>query len=230
MMEIHSTHRRITIVIAACMIGICMVIAVTSQSVTASSPSTIVVDPFDGPALDSRWSWIREDPSHWSLTARPGFLRITTQQGGLFPGAYAAKNVLVQQIPAGSFEMETRVEFGPTVDYQFAGLLVYQDDTNYLDLVHSYCHPSQSCVGDQISFDQATDGHGVGSNFATPAPQQSMYLKMARHENTFDGYISTDGQTWTLIGSHTITFTPSRIGITVADGGTGAPQIPADFD
>jgi hypothetical protein len=37
------------------------------------------VDNFDSPTLDSCWSWIREDTSHWSLTERQGWMRIVSQ-------------------------------------------------------------------------------------------------------------------------------------------------------
>ncbi|MGD8968762.1 MAG: hypothetical protein PVI07_14750, partial [Anaerolineae bacterium] len=39
-------------------------------------------DDFSSLSLGPTWSWVREDPTHWSLTQHPGFLRMTTQQGG----------------------------------------------------------------------------------------------------------------------------------------------------
>jgi hypothetical protein len=50
-------------------------------------------DNFDGPALDSRWWWVNEQPDCWSLTVRPGFLRIMTLS------ASRAQNLLYQDAP-----------------------------------------------------------------------------------------------------------------------------------
>jgi hypothetical protein len=110
-----------------------------------------IVGDVDGylwqPFLDSRWSWVREDPSRWSLTAHPGFLRLTTRQGELWP----ANNLLVQNAPGGDYEIQSRVIFTPTQNYQIAGLLAYQDDNNLLTLGRAFCDtPPPTCLNHAI--------------------------------------------------------------------------------
>jgi hypothetical protein len=87
-----------------------LTLALSALNLTAaaepSTPAAGWTDDFDSPTLDSRWFWLDEDPTHWSLTARPGFMRIIPQEGG--------KNVLLQAAPADDYVIETRLLFEPT--------------------------------------------------------------------------------------------------------------------
>ena len=52
----------------------------SAVGVTVSSNDTWI-DNFDGEPLNTRWSWVRENPTYWSLTANPGFIRLVTRGG-----------------------------------------------------------------------------------------------------------------------------------------------------
>jgi beta-xylosidase len=192
-----------------------------------AAPAVTWTDDFDAGFLAAPWSWVREDPGYWSLTARSGFLRITTQETFT-----TVANILVQTIPAGDYEIQTRVLFTPTENYQTAGLVVYLDDNNYLTLGRGYCdHAPPDCVGNGIYFDSIEGGAIVVSNypFTTTLPAAT-YLRLARVGDTYTAYASTDGVTWMLAGSHTITFTPTAIGLWASNRWPGGVEIPADFD
>ena len=199
------------------------------------TPTAITFDDeFTGPMLASRWSWVREDASHWSLTARPGFLRITSQKGGIFYATNNARNLLLQLAPAGDFSIETRVLFTPTQDYQMAGLVIYQDDDNFLILSRDYCdvaHPT--CVGNGIYYDLEEGGTNAGSDFiAAPASPNETYLRLARQGNVYTAYYSENGADWRLLGQQTPSagFRPTFVGLTANDNDLGAAEISADFD
>ena len=194
---------------------------------TATASSVAWTDDFSSASLDGRWSWIREDPTHWSLTARPGFLRLTTQQ--TFSNV---NNLLVQNAPVSDYELQTRVVFTPTEDFQIAGLMAYQDDNNALTLGRAFCDiPPPTCVGNGIYFDRVEGGALVGGNFGmTTTVQGNAYLRMLRHGNVYTGYVSTDGANWILVGVHTVTITPTQIGLKASNQAQGATEIPADFD
>jgi len=51
-------------------------------------------DEFSNNELQSNWTWIREDKSHWSLTAIPGHLQILTQKGDVWETTNNLKNLL----------------------------------------------------------------------------------------------------------------------------------------
>ena len=90
-------------------------------------------DYFDSTTLDPRWSWVREDPTHWSLTERLGYLRITTQRGDLYQTNNDGKNLLLTPAPSGDFEVTTRVTINPSTNWQSARLFIYQDDDNHFE-------------------------------------------------------------------------------------------------
>jgi parallel beta-helix repeat protein len=159
---------------------------------------------------------------------------VTTQQGGLLHGDNSARNLLLRDAPAQDFEIQTRVIFTPTEDFQQAGLLVYEDDDNFLKLNRAYCGVSPPlCAGNAIYFDLEEQGTSTGSNFPTAItdPGQA-YLRLVRDGDVYTGYVSENGADWMMVGQHAagVGFTPAKIGLVTADGSQGAAEIPADFD
>ncbi|WP_075072023.1 beta-xylosidase family glycoside hydrolase [Longilinea arvoryzae] len=198
-----------------------------------SSPSVIPNrrDPFNAPVLGPQWRLINENPSTWSLTEQKGSLRIYTS-----PYAAGGENLVVQSAPSQDFVIETRLLFEPTSNFQIAGLVIYQDTNNFLQLGRAYCDPGiPVCIGNGIYFDNVSDGVWFPDNFATPTASPSMiYLRLARQLNTVDAYISEDGSVWVKIGSHTLPedFVITGIGLTASQNFSfpDIPAIPADFD
>jgi basic membrane protein A len=182
----------------------------------------------DWAEFDDRWTWINENPANWSLSDRPGFLRIMTDDEGV-----GQENVLVQDAPTGNFTVTTRVMFTPTNNYQIAGLALFQDSQNYLMLGRAHCAITQpACVGNGIYFDYVEAGTRVGGNYAmTTTLQGEAFLRVVQDGGTYTGYYSDNGSTWTLVGSHTPTDTVqlSQLGVTAAQD-LASIGIPADFD
>jgi beta-xylosidase len=207
-----------------------VIILLTTLSANAAQPvasSITWTDNFSSSSLDSHWSWIREAPTYWSLSARPGFLRITTQQ--TFSDV---NNILVQPSPVGDYEIQTRVIFTPTENFQIAGLEIHQDDVNYIALGRAYCDtPPSNCVGNGIHFDYVENGSFIGSNFGmTTSVQGDAYLRLIRQRNIYTGYVSVDGVNWTLVGTHSVVIAPTKVGLRASNQTQGAAEIPADFD
>jgi xylan 1,4-beta-xylosidase len=182
-------------------------------------------DDFDSPTLDGRWFWVNEDPSHWSLTERPGFMRIIAQEGG--------KNVLLQAASADDYVVEMRLLFEPTQNIQRAGLLLFQDFDNSLWLMRAFCGYPGGCVGNGIYFDHIESSQPVGSNFAmATSGSGEAYLRVVRVGKAYTGYVSEDGEHWTLVGTHVAGagFVPPTVGLAANYSTIGAGEIPADFD
>jgi beta-xylosidase len=180
-------------------------------------------DNFSGAPLDGRWSWLDEDPTHWSLTGNPGFMQITTQSPGM--------NRLVQMTPPFNFVIRTRLLFTPVENFQIAGLTVFNDIDNRLVFGRAYCDIGPpDCVGNGIYFDHVENGSFIGGNYATSIPATGeAYLRLEREGSNYTGYVSENGTEWTEIGTHTIDFTPTYIGFYV-DGQSSTTATPADFD
>lgn len=196
-------------------------------AVRADSP--IWRDDFDG-SLGEGWAWVNENPAQWSLTERPGFLRV-------YASAYATggENLLLRPAAQGDFTIKTRVLFEPDTNFQFAGLVIWQDEGNFLQLGRAFCDVEEACVGNGLYFDFVDDGTWVGGNFAAPVGDPSeAYLRLERRGEMVRAFYSVDeGISWYELGTHWIPadFPVNGVGLTAAqDYNTPDRDIPADFD
>jgi branched-chain amino acid transport system substrate-binding protein len=189
---------------------------------------TYLTDDFNATTLGSEWSWLNEDPTHWSLNANPGFLRITLQQT---PGT----NWLVQPAPAGDFDIQTHVLFNPVENFELAGLLLYQQDGTFLMLGRAFCgfgYPA--CVnGNGIYFDHVEENTVVSDNFAMRTPfTNHAYLRIIHEGENYTAYVSEDGADWWLVGRHVMGagVDLTSMGLATSTGAQDVAEIYADFD
>jgi beta-xylosidase len=88
---------------------------------TPCAPATS--DDFDVAQLGLQWQWQANYHDDWySLTARPGWLRLFPQ--ATVTPAGEQPNFLLQKFPAPSFTAETLLDFAPRQDGEEAGLVV----------------------------------------------------------------------------------------------------------
>lgn len=161
--------------------------------------------------LDPQWSWVREDPENWNLTAIPGSLQINV--GGGYVAARTNFNILLRPAPKGNFQIETQITFRPTRNYQFAGLIIYQDDANFIQAGRGYCN-SIGCPGAGLYMDYYENGKAVKPNFGqTYREIDPLSLRLSRDGNTYTFEASTDGKVWFIIGTHTSDMNPAQIGL-----------------
>jgi len=182
-------------------------------------------DDFDGQFAEG-WTWLAEDPAKWSLTAVDGSLQILASDSSL-DGPALPYNILVRNAPAGDFEITTSLQFAPTSNYQVAGLIVFQDQSNALQFGRAFCDLPEACVGDGIYFDNYENGSITGSNYRTSYRGEVLYLRLQRTGNVYSGYFSENGEQWTKIGEHVRDFSQVRVGLIAAQAPT---PIPALFD
>jgi predicted amidohydrolase YtcJ len=182
-------------------------------------------DDFDG-ALKTGWTWLREDPSAWSLTAVPGWLRIGLSTEGFLAGAPA--NILVRPAPQNDFDLRTRVRVAPTRNFEFGGVIVVFDEDAILQFGHSYCDFAP-CAGEGYYFDNLQDGAVVGANFGTPGDGRGEdVLRLVRQGNAYIGYYLVDDTTWIEVGRHVVDQPPLSVGLIAAQA--PAPGTAAEFD
>lgn len=184
----------------------------------------LVTDPFSEPTLAPQWSWIREDNTHWSLSANPGYLRITTQTGGIVsPNANDQKNLLVREAPlTDCYRITTKAMINPSENYQYAGLQVYQDDDNFVQINRAYAN------GNTINFDVETSGVVVNTQIVESAT--TIYLRIDVDGGDYAGFYSLDGVAWTLVGVGSASLSNPKVGLAAANNLLGVTEINADFD
>ena len=182
-------------------------------------------DDFDG-NLGPGWQWLREAPNNWSLTAVPGALQINVDGGEV--SDETMKNLLLRAVPPGNFQMETKVTFSPTADFQFAGLIIYESPSNLIQAGRAFCDLPDVCVGDGLYVDYYNNGSFVTPNFAAAYPESEVYLRLLRQDDTYTFQSSADGNEWILRGGTVSSMTPLQIGL--AAGQNTSSMIPALFD
>ena len=193
---------------------------------TAETPSAEnFQDDFVG-QLAEGWTWLAEDPAKWSLSAVDGSLQIIASDAS-FDGPYLPLNILLRDAPPGDFEISTALHFTPTSNFQVAGLIVFQDQGNVLQLGRAFCDVVNACVGDGVYFDNFENGSVTGSNYHVAFQGSVIYLRLRREGNTYTGYYSEDGQNWSITGEHVREISQARVGLIAAQAST---EIPAVFD
>jgi len=147
-------------------------------------------DEFIGSTLNAYWQIISyNSDSYWSLTERPGYLRIVAspKNGGsdLYSGTnYNAPRII--RTVQGDWTAETKLEFAPVSDYQGAGII-------------GYCN---ICRQAERAFFPGAGGNvarSLGSYI--PWGLSTVYFRVIKQGSNIDGYLSTDGINWSYNGS-----------------------------
>ena len=167
---------------------------------TGVIPGLVATDEFDrhpgDPTLPLVWQWNHNpDNQLWSLTQRPGFLRLTT--GRVAPDFLSARNTLTQRTFGPECSGTTALDVSHLKDGDFAGLALLQKNyglvgvksdggTNYLAMINA-----QS--GSPVEVERI------------PLRQTNISLKAeCDFQNRADKarfFYSLDGKSWNPIGS-----------------------------
>jgi beta-xylosidase len=183
-------------------------------------------DDFNG-LLDAQWSWLRENPRNWSLSDVPGSLEIQVDQG--YVVAHTNPNLLLRPAPAEDFQIETQLTFRPKNNFQFAGLTVYESDSNFIQAGRAYCD-AVGCVGEGFYMDYYRRGVVVEPDFGQAFKEiDPVLLRLTRQGDIYTFEVSTDGKVWFMIGSHTSDMNPLQIGL-VAGQTLRGQSDPATFE
>ena len=204
----------------------------TSTGAPSAIPPEPTTDPnffhddFTG-VLKPQWSWIREDPQNWSLTAIPGSLQINV--GGGYVVANTNFNLLLRPAPTGDFQIETQISFSPDDNFQFAGLIIYESNANFIQAGRGYCRSSE-CAGEGLYMNYYKKGVAVKPDFGqTYKDSKPISLRLSRRGEDYTFEASTDGKVWFIVGSHTSDINPLQIGLVTGQRLKGSTR-PAAFD
>jgi beta-xylosidase len=193
---------------------------------TATTDANFYRDDFNG-TLAAPWKWVREDPENWSLTKVPGVLQINV--GGGYVSAHTNFNLLLRPAPAGNFQIETQITFSPENNFQFAGLIIYQSDSDFIQAGRGYCRTFE-CVGEGLYMNLYKNGKVVQPDFGQRYKEiNPVLLRLSRQADTYTFEASTNGKVWFVIGSHTSDMNPSQIGL-VSGQKLKGNAVPANFD
>ncbi len=146
-------------------------------------------DEFNSTVLDPRWRLQGEDPTHWSLTARPGFLRIITQY---FDGNNMRNWFAHFEAINGNFTVSAKLIARPDYVGQL-GAVWAAPDTNVAG-------PPPAMVGyaNDHSF-RGIFGMVYDSMRSLPYSDTLVYLRIRTRGDTVFTEYSPNNSTWTVL-------------------------------
>lgn len=171
-------------------------------SLVPRQPEGFYNDEFSSGVLNTAWTWQTSAPAGWSFSSPPN------RQGGYlaFPMPMldldvkgSPRQLLLRATPPGDFEAHTLTEawkFGDnptwTGSHETRGVILYQDDDNYLRIGQRYADSNQLEVIAKVN--------GVLVTQAQSFQALAIPLKVVRKGATYSGYYSVDGIHWRQLG------------------------------
>lgn len=193
-------------------------------------------DEFDGPSLPLHWCFVRNPVDvNWSLTERPGHLRLYT--GGADLDSINAENVLVRRETAHRYTATVKLEFAPGQSGEQAGLTCYYDSRCFIKLALAY-EDGQRQV--KLTENRARSLRELASH-RLPEETRTILFKVHVDRERRAFHYSLDGLSWLPAGTvedarflsdegtqEKKAFTGAMVGIFAINGGSGR-RLPADF-
>jgi hypothetical protein len=197
--------------------------------IAVRSVEEYVGEEFQTKRLDGGWKWVDESRFNWGfenfpMAAGDGSLSIWAEDGALAGSANDVKSILLRESPAGDWAIGTRAELWiyPYLDGQQGGLIVYQDDDNYMTMIHSFNQ------GYRLEWTVEVDGEIVVHDMDWS--ELGVPMRIERKGNTYTAWYSYDGVEWLAMpNSITVDWPSPQVGLT-AFGPQGDERVTAHFD
>lgn len=193
-------------------------------------------DDFNSEKIDLNWEFVRNPRlGDISLTERPGWFRIYTNDGTL--SEIRGKNTFVHREQELKYTVTTKMEFNPSRNGEQAGLTCYYSTATYARF--SLCYEEGRKLQIVINRNHGEELIAEVDN----VKEGTIYLKIEVENLTRKCYYSYDGEHYELAGilenciylcDEGVPDDPKRhtgtlVGIYANNGGCGS-RIPADFD
>jgi uncharacterized repeat protein (TIGR02543 family) len=201
------------------------VAGVSSFILRVSQANSVAVAPqsedFTDGTTGSQWSVTNEDIANYSVVSGAG-LKITSQAGDISDGSI--KNMFVQQAD-GDWIAETKVTLSKAQDTngQQHGLVIYGDNKNYIKLDYERVN-GNSVYG---LYNVSNGTKTLIGNTVTVNNQLIHYLRILKEGTKYSAYYSTNGTTFTMLGSTAMVGVP-KLGLMVS--GTSGTATTATFE
>ena len=171
-------------------------------------------DAFDAPKLGLHWQWNHNPVDKaWSLTERPGFLRLKTSR--VVPNLYLAPNTLTQRMEGPTCSGYIVMDLRKMQDGDCAGLAAFNGDSGVLTikklgkkLVLEMSEQKVSLTDREKAVTKVEEKviETVDLTKMVNAKQAKVYLRLdgdfqPGHNDAANFFYSLDGKAWTQIGT-----------------------------
>ncbi|MBN2037490.1 MAG: family 43 glycosylhydrolase [Chitinispirillaceae bacterium] len=190
-----------------------------------------VRDDFDSTSLRLAWNFVRNPhAADWSLTARPGFLRLNGSAINFKQKDSPA--FICQRQTAFNMFAATKVSFTPTASNEEAGVVVRGNDKNHYDLLITTHEGKRSVMfrrylqdnAVETTYKEISDGDIILRISATELQYQFLIQEQGKTAEQIGSALTRDLSTEVIQG-----FTGVFIGMYASGNGTKNVN-PADFD
>ncbi|WP_161490306.1 ThuA domain-containing protein [Agromyces aureus] len=188
----------------------------------AAAPLT---DEFDGPAMAPTWDLRSATGS--AITQSGGTLSLPVAGGDINEAGTGPVSFASKPLPAGAWEATTKITLSHTSHWQWAGLVVHQNDNEYNKLAFV----RNQAGGRFVEFQSETGGtRTTPAAPALPADfPTTIHLKLTSNGTVLTGAYSTNGESWTALTGQLQLKQNARIGI-MAAGDLGTTPVTAQAD
>jgi beta-xylosidase len=145
-------------------------------------------DDFNGAKLGPQWEWNHNpDDAHWSLSARPGYLRLIPMQAD---DLLSARNTLTESMQDNAFEFTVRMDLAGIKTGVHTGLAMFEKSASGLEV-------EQDGQNRRLNFFHLQD-HTAGPEFSQTVIQLRVRVDgdQARYSYSLD-----DGKTFNELGA-----------------------------
>jgi len=143
-------------------------------------------DFFTSENLHPEWSFLGYTaPNKWSLTDRPGWLRLTAK-------SRSKANTIIKNDGEHNYSLITRFDFDAKSTSDEAGLWIMRgDETMFVKLVSSLSTDGKNVILFSFENTKFELENSVGD---------TLWLKLVRINHKISGYFSSNGASWTEVG------------------------------
>ena len=157
----------------------------------------VIFEDFDYTTLPNHWTITNRNDIFWSLTTNPGFLTIITQPADVHETANNPVNFFLREIPYENYQFTARIEIFPERDFEQAGILIWENEDNYIRLGRVHAFDAQAI---EAAVEVATAYTTVIENID---PITEVYLRLINLNNQVSYYYSANGEEWIEVGNRT---------------------------
>ncbi len=203
--------------------------ASTGEAVTTYrvgfAPAPVTTDFKKGAPLGAEWSVLNPVPANASFVE--GGLKISTTKGSF--GTEALPENVYLQYAAGDWASKAHLSLSetPSVNNQKAGLVLYEDDSNYVTFVYERGTGAPNAFR---AYRVTAGGAPALLGAVISADQTDVFLQIVKSDDKYSFLYSLNGNSWTSAATAEIQYTMPRLGLFANNGAFDAPPISAVYE
>ena len=185
-----------------------------------------VADEFNSRDLGNQWSVVRRNDDN--LLVADGRLEITAATGDINGAADNGQNIVLQSANS-DWTMETKLQtVALPTGTQNAGLVAYQDDSNFVKLVYSGAQmrrgQQQGGAPASGSLQLYVEQNGAAKSTASVnlaeagVKDNTLWLRLEKDGSIYTAYYSVDGRSWSMAAQTDIALKDIQAGLITCQG------------